>query len=154
VIALLGDAETLPTDSGEFGGGEFHAATLESEVLKGIGSRKTVGFRPAAPSLQALTATTHPLLVPFGSKIPSGLAVVSLKLQQHSSSKITYSGPVLTRGKPSQDVIWLETRRSLRGCIKRLAGLCSHCTSTSSGLRRLHASMSYPCDQMGSSSPQ
>jgi hypothetical protein len=39
-------------------------------------------------------------LVPFGSKIPSGLVVVSLSLHQHSSTKITYPGPVLTRRRP------------------------------------------------------
>jgi len=54
-------------------------------------------------------------LVPFGSKIPSGLAVVSLKLQPHSSSKNTYSGPALTRKRPSHEAIWQESGQTLRG---------------------------------------
>lgn len=49
---LLGNIEPQRTDVGEFGGGEFHAATLASKVWNGIGSRKTVGFRPAAPTLR------------------------------------------------------------------------------------------------------
>lgn len=40
---------------GEFGGDELHAATLVSESLKGMGSRKTVGFGPAAPTDLRLT---------------------------------------------------------------------------------------------------
>jgi len=54
-VALIDDVQAHATDIGEFGGGELHAATLESEVLKGIGSRKTVGFRPAAPLFQSLS---------------------------------------------------------------------------------------------------
>src|SRR5208337_3877990 len=59
----------MRTDTGKFGGDELHAATLESEALKGIGSRKTVGFRPAAPPTRH-NSKSWKKLKRFGNKNP------------------------------------------------------------------------------------
>ena len=62
--------------------------------------------------------------------------------------------PILTRWQLFCKMTRLQTRRSLGERILHLIGLCSNCTSTASALRRVHASMSHPCDQMSSSSQQ
>ena len=72
-IALLGNVQSLGADVGDFGGGELHAATLESDALKGTGSRKAVGFRPAAPYFQRLTATPTNSTFQLRSKTKFGL---------------------------------------------------------------------------------
>ncbi len=72
-VALFGNVETLRADIGKFESGKLHAATFESEALKGIGSRKTVGFRPAAPSFQAFSLTRSALLLPFVSNSVDGM---------------------------------------------------------------------------------
>jgi len=63
-----------------------------------------------------------------------------------------HPGPVLTRWRLFCKMTRLQSRQSLGERILDLIGLCSNCTSTASALRRVHASMSHPCDQMRSSS--